>query len=339
MPTIDAARHSRAFAFLTAAAFLFAAAIGSAQKAPLAAMYNADQQRDGFLAPSFLQLDLPATKTASSPVQLYLMAGDLERAFDRREFRPDAAIVPTNTELLLTAPAPATQRVLVSRVAKQPETMRELTEQVETRRKQPAAAAGVTGPLQIGVDTLVARLTPAGKTDGTAPFPASVCFIATDFAKGGAIDRRELFAQDRVRKGIADCLSALDAAGAQSVVLPLVGAASAGTQADDARFEGQRTLLECRLINATAGAALGIHDFQASRRNVREVGLVQWDQELVRMFKVPTGSRAEKAAQAAYRLYAEQIKQAFRKGLAGQKTTQSDVSGSCTAILNASPPR
>jgi hypothetical protein len=324
---------------LIAASLLLSAEIGFAQKAPLASMYNAEQQRDGFLAPSFMQVDLPATTTAPAPVQLYLMAGDLERAFDRREFRPDAAIIPTNTDLLLKAPAPATQRVLVVRVEKQPETMRDLTEQVEARRKQPAAAAGVTGTLQIGLDSFVARLSRTGKTDPAAPFPASACFIATDFAKGGAIDQRELFAQDRVRKGIADCLSALDAAGAQSVVLPLMGAASSGTQADDARFEGQRTLLECRLINATAGVALGIHDFAARRRNVREVGVVQWDQELSRMFKVATGSRLEKAAQTAYRLYAEQIKLAFRKGLAGEKTTHSDVGGSCTAILNASSAR
>jgi hypothetical protein len=330
VPINDTARHPRAFALLTASALLCLAGIGFAQKAPLAAMYNADQQRDRFLAPSFLQVDLPATTTAPSPAQLFLMAGDIERAFDRPEFRPDAAIVPTNTDLLLTAPAPATQRVLIARVQKQAETMRDLTEQVETRRKQ---------PLQVGIDIFVARLPHTGTTDGAAPFPASVCFIATDFAKGGSIDRRELFGQDRVRKGIADCLAALDAAGAQSVVMPLMGAASAGTQADDARFEGQRTLLECRLINATAGVALGIHDFEARRHNVREVGVVQWDQELSRMFKVESGSRAEKAAQAAYRVFADQIKLAFRKGVAGEKTTQSDVSGSCTAILNPSPRR
>lgn len=337
MSTTDVIRRPRVRALLTAAALVLSAGIGIAQKAPLAALYNAEQQRDGFLAPSFLQVDLPATNTGR-PVPLYLMAGDLERAFDRPEFRPDAAIIPTNTDLLLKAPAPATQRVLITRVEKQPETMRDLTEQVEARRKQPAAA-GVTGTLQIGLDTFVARLPRGGKPDATAAFPASACFIATDFAKGGAIDRRELFAQDRVRKGIADCLSALDAAGAQYIVMPLMGAASSGTQADDARFEGQRTLLECRLINATAGVALGIHDFAASRRNVREVGVVQWDQELSRMFKVPGGSRLEKAAQTAYRLYADQIKLAFRKGLAGEKTAHTDVGGTCTAILNASPSR
>ena len=338
MSTTDVIRHPRAGALLTVAALLFSVAIAFAQKAPLAALYNAEQQRDAFLATSFLQVDLPATATTPYPAPLYLMAGDLERAFDRREFRPDAVIIPTNTDLLLKAPAPATQRVLVTRVEKQPETMRDLTEQVEARRKRPAAA-GVTGTLQIGLDTFVAQLPRGGKPDATAPFPPSACFIATDFAKGGAIDRRELFAQDRVRKGIADCLSALDAAGAQSIVLPLMGAASSGTQADDARFEGQRTLLECRLINATAGVALGIHDFAARRRNVREVGVVQWDQELSRMFKVAGGSRLEKAALTAYRLYADQIKLALRKGLAGEKTTHTDVGGSCTAILNASPSR
>ena len=339
MSTTDVIRRPRVRALLTAAALVLSAGIGIAQKAPLAALYNAEQQRDGFLAPSFLQVDLPATATTPYPAPLYLMAGDLERAFDRREFRPDAVIIPTNTDLLLKAPAPATQRVLITRVEKQPETMRDLTEQVEARRKQPAAATGVTGTLQIGLDTFVAQLPRGGKPDASAAFPASACFIATDFAKGGAIDRRELFAQDRVRKGIADCLSALDAVGAQSVVLPLMGAASSGTQADDARFEGQRTLLECRLINATAGVALGIHDFATRRRNVREVAVVQWDQELSRMFKVAGGSRLEKTAQTAYRLYAEQIKLALRKGLAGEKTTHTDVGGSCTAILNASPSR
>ena len=339
MFTTDPPRHPRAVALFTAAVLLFSVGTGLAQKAPLGAMYNADQQRDRFLAPSFLQVGLPATTTASAPMQLYLMAGDLERAFDRPEFRPDAAIIPTNTDLMLTATAPATQRVLITRVAKQADTMRALTEQVEARRKESAAKAGATETLRIGLDSFVARLSRQGQADGTSTFPANACFIATDFAKGGAIDRRELFAQDRVRKGIADCLIALDAAGAQSVVLPLVGAASAGTQANDALFEGQRTLMECRLINATAGVALGIHDFEARRRNLREVGLLQWDQELSRMFKVESGSRAEKAAQAAYSLYAEQIKLAFRKGLAGEKTTQSDVSGSCKAILNASPSR
>jgi hypothetical protein len=269
------------------------------------------------------------------PARLYLSSGDLERAFDNRNFRPDAAIVPTNTDLLVTAPAPATQRVLIDRVQKQPDVMRDLEEQIAARRKQSSAPSGESGLLRIGIDTFTAQL-PRGAGDKAraGAFPQAACFIATDFAKGGAIDRRELFAQDRLRKGMAECLATLDAAGAQSVVLPLMGAASSGTQANDALYEGQRVLMECRLINSAAGIALGVHDFAAGRRSLREIGVVQWDQEIARMFKVPSGSRAAKSAQAAYRLYAEQVQQAFRKGLAGEKTTVTDVSGSCTAILN-----
>jgi hypothetical protein len=46
------------------------------------------------------------------------------------------------------------------------------------------------------------------------------------------------------------------------------------------------------------------------------------------------GSRAAGSAQTAYRSYADQVREAFRKGLAGEKTTASDVKGSGNAILN-----
>ena len=158
--------------------------------------------------------------------------------------------------------------------------------------------------------------------------------MATDFATGDAIDRRELFLQDRMRQGIAACLDALDAAGARSLVLPLLGAASSTTQNIDAQWEGQRVLKECRLLNSTAGIALGIHDFAARRRNLREIGIVQWDRELTGMFTVEAGSPRERTAQAAYRAYAKQVSEVFRKGLAGQKITADDLQGNCTAILN-----
>jgi hypothetical protein len=133
---------------------------------------------------------------------------------------------------------------------------------------------------------------------------------------------------------VAACLAGLDAAGAQSVVLPQMGAASSEAQKNDALYEGQRTLMECRLLNSTAGIALGIHDFAASRRHLREIGLVQWDHELDLMFKVPPDSRAAASAQAAYRLYADQVREAFKRGLAGEKTTVAHVKGSCNAILD-----
>lgn len=300
------------------------AVLAGLQEGPVAAMFAADQRRHESLASSFLVADLPAAGAAAAPARVFLSAGDLARAFGDPAFRADAAIVPTNTELSIEAPEPATQRVLVDRVRTSPEVLRDLEAQLAARR-QP--------PLQIALDTVVVSLPRAGERPADAPFPKTACLIATDFAKGGAIEQRELYAQSRLRKGIAACLTALDAAGARSVVLPLLGAASSEPQERDA-VEGQRVLKECRLINATAGIALGIHDFAASRRNVREIGLVQWDEEVVGMFQVPKGSRAEATARRAYAAYAEQVAQAFRKGLAGAPTTASDVHGSCIGVLN-----
>jgi hypothetical protein len=188
--------------------------------------------------------------------------------------------------------------------------------------------------MTIGVDALLAEL-PRNAKQSAGEFPRVVCLVATDFAKGGAINRRELFTQDRVRKGIAACLTALDGAGVQSVVMPLMGAASSGTQAKDAQYEGQRLLKECRLLNSVAGIALGFHDYAANRRNIREIGIVQWEQEITDMFSVPAGSRAADSARQAYRTYADQIKVALNKGLAGQHTTAGDMNGNCTTTFNA----
>lgn len=313
----------------------FSAAIVFAQQGPLAVMFGSDQKRDQSLGASFVSLELAPSKAAAFPALIYLSAGDLERAFDTAEFRPDGAIVPTNTDLQLTAQAPATQRVLVDRVRKQSAVMRDLEDQVSPRRKQPSADKSEPGVLRIGLDVITVQLPRSGGDPKSAAFPKTVCLIPTDFPRGGAIDRRELFAQDRFRKGIAACLGELDAAGARSLALPLMGAASSGTQARDAQYEGQRTLKECRLINSAAGIALGIHDFAPNRRGLREIGIIQWDQEISGMFSAPKGTRMEGAAQSAYKIFAEQMNQAIRKGLAGEKTTPNDLNGSCGGVLGA----
>ena len=326
-------RPARAFALLVA--FTVVAVVSTAQQGPVGAMFESDKARDAARAPSFQLVDLPATRADQAGMRVYLSAGDLDRAFDRPEFRPAAAIVPTNTDLSITAPQPATQHLLISRVEKQPDVMRDLQDQIERRRKQSSANTGrEPGVLRIGIDSFVVQLPRGTATAAGGNFPKAACLIATEFAKGGGIDRRELYAQDRVRRGVASCLTALDAAGAQSVVLPLMGAASSEVQSHDAMFEGQRTLMECRLINSTAGIALGIHDFAARRHNLREIGIVQWDRELDVMFKVPPDSSAAKSAQIAYRAYAAQVGDAFKRGLAGEKTTVSDVKGTCNAILD-----
>ena len=110
--------------------------------------------------------------------------------------------------------------------------------------------------------------------------------------------------------------------------------ASSGTQAKDPVYEGQRVLKECRLLNSVAGIALGIHDFAPNRRSLREIGVIQWDRELDEMFSLPRGTRLAATAQNAYRQYADQVKLAFRKGLAGEKTLPADVDGACSAIFS-----
>src|SRR4030095_13156259 len=95
------------------------AGVALAQKKRVAAMFGDDQKRGETIASSFSTAEIAPTASAKFPLQIYLTAGDLARAFDRAEFRPDAAIVPTNTELLTTAASPATQRVLMDRVRKQ----------------------------------------------------------------------------------------------------------------------------------------------------------------------------------------------------------------------------
>jgi len=310
---------------ILAAGVSAAVAVTSAQQDPVATMFRADLKRGQSLASSFLPIELPAAGSAPA-LNVYLSAGDLERAFDEPTFRPAAAIVPTNTGLVINAATPSTQRVLVSRVSKQPQVLADLQEQIAARKKQSTGA----DVLQIAADSFVADLPRSGQAAGAkGAFPAHVCLIATDFATGGAVDRRDLFAQDRVRKGIAGCLAALDKAGAASVTMPIVGAASAKTQKNDPVFEGQRQLKECRALNAIAGIALGIHDFAPNRHAIREIGVVQWDQEITDMF---SGSRP---GQTAYRAFAEQVKSALNKGIAGQKFASSDIDGACAATLNA----
>jgi hypothetical protein len=124
-----------------AALLLVSASVGRAQQSPVAAMFNDDQKRDKNLAASFLVVefrrrprDLPCRCTSAPAI--------CSGHSNRPEFRPDSAVVPTNVELQIDAPSPATQRVLMDRVRKAPDVLRDLQEQnrgaqghVEHRRR------------------------------------------------------------------------------------------------------------------------------------------------------------------------------------------------------------
>ena len=147
-------RSTRVDVLVLAACLTTQAIIARAQQTPIAAMFGDDRKRDPNLAPSFLVVDLPASKMGSTPAKVYLSAGDLMRAFDRPEFRPDGAIAPTNAELQVDAPSPATQRVLFDRVLKLPDVARDLQDQVEAYRKKHPATPGQPGVMTIGVDSI-----------------------------------------------------------------------------------------------------------------------------------------------------------------------------------------
>ena len=98
---VQGTRRIRLYALLIAVCCWLPAQVAIAQQGPVAAMFASDQKREEPLALSFLLIDVPPTKTAASPLRVYLSAGDIERAFDNADFRPGAAIVPTNTDLSL----------------------------------------------------------------------------------------------------------------------------------------------------------------------------------------------------------------------------------------------
>ena len=215
-------------------------------------------------------------------------------------------------------------RLFISRVQKQPDVMRDL----EPSRDTQAAVAGIGRRARSPsnrhryVRRASRRVTPASQ----GAFPKNACFVATDFAKGGAVDRRELFLPDRMRQGIAACLDALDTAGARSLVLPLLGAASSTTQRNDAQYEGQRILKECRLLNSTTGIASAFTTSPpAAAICARSASCSGTGSSRACSAWMPAAARNE-PRRRPYRAYAKQVSDVFRKGLAGQKSRRA-ISG------------
>ena len=130
--------------------------VSRAQEAtPVAAMFRDDLKREQALGLSFQPIELPAVG-AVPPLQVYLSVGDLERAFDTPGLRPSAAIVPTNTGLVVTAASPSSQRVLMQRIQRMPAVMADLQGRIGLRRSQAASKDG--NVLEIGVDAFLAEL-------------------------------------------------------------------------------------------------------------------------------------------------------------------------------------
>jgi hypothetical protein len=310
-----------------------------AEDRPVASWFT-DQQSASQFTRSFYKVQLPATPAGPQELSVFLTVGDIAVAFDRARFRPDGAIVPTNMNLDLYASFPATQAILIQRVSADPPTLHNLQTQVDAERKRHGSdlAAG-SGVLSLATGTFTASLkrVPLTNNARSQPFPTTVCLIATDYPTGGSISRRDLFTQGQVRIGVKDCLLSLDKSGAHSVMMPLIGAASIATQGEALSDPKERLLLRCRLVNAISGIALGISDFAPTRHAVEEIGIVQWDKDLLRLFSAPNRPvtpKIEEALAHDYQDYSQGVIETLRRGLGGKLTTGDDLKErDCNSIL------
>jgi hypothetical protein len=313
-----------------------------AEDLPVASWFT-DRQGSSQFARSFYEEQLSATPTEPRELSVYLTVGDIAVAFDEARFRPDGAIVPTNMNLDLHASFPATQAILIRRVSADPTALHDLQTQVEAERKRHGsgiAAGSAVLALATGTFTASLKRVPLTNDARSRPFPTTVCLIATDRPTGGSISRRDLFTQSQVRIGVKDCLLSLDKSGAHSVMMPLIGAASIATQGKALADPKERLLLRCRLVNAISGIALGISDFAPTRGAVEEIGIVQWDTDLLRLFSAPNRPvtpKIEEALARDYQDYSQGVIETLKRGLQGKLTTGDDLKErDCNWILGIS---
>jgi hypothetical protein len=300
----------------------------SAAEKPLGTMFRETQAESKFDR-SFFSHEVPRSESSTSSWMVYLFAGDLAKTFDLPKYRVDAAIMPSNTRMQLNAIFPFTQKILLDRVRRHKNEFENLENQV---RKIPETDL----PMILGTDTFTARLRFQPNSPASLPFPSAVCFIATDNPEGGSIEQRDFFYQRRVRDSVSKCLKSLNALGAKSVAMPLIGAASTGTRDQDLPTARVRALLRCRLINSISGIALGISQFMPERRSIEEIGVIQWDKDIERLFRPPTNSSKEDVAtlKEEYAKYAQNSVETMKRALAGQVTTAEQLKDrDCETIL------
>ncbi len=258
----------------------------------------------------------------SSNLDVYLFPSDVELALDKREFRPDAMIMPTNDELLFEAEFPGTQKLLVGKLKRDSTTFERVVSEAKSYMKD-------RKKLIIATDAYYIQLKPNGAAPGTVnqPFPSFVCLIATDEKEGGSIAVKftPLLTQFKVKEGIQKCLAWLDAQGVKSVVMPLIGSRGGTRKGGSLTEENERKWMQCRHLNSIAGIGLGISDFLPKLNHIQEIGVVQYTGDLKTMFPLlytasHTGTSGELrrgAGTKAYNEYAAYASKTFQKALVG----------------------
>jgi hypothetical protein len=236
--------------------------------------------------------------------RVFLVSGSLDEAFD---FRPDAVVVPTNTQADLFAEFPITQHILIDRAQLTPGAADALRQAVDARRK---------GLLPLGTGSLTVTLPEPARQR----LPGVVCLIATDYSQGGSNERRDLFYQHHIATGVGGCLRDIDATGARSIALPLVGSATFATR-DSALKGEERDLLQCRLINSISGIGQAIAEFSHTPFGLTDVGVVIWEKDLRRLF----GTTPADPRRKEFDRFAAFARASILRGLAGKNTTSAEL--------------
>lgn len=287
----------------------------AAPSGPVARHFLFEQGRS-LLNRSFYQESLLVTDANRQPLDVYLLVGDIAMSFDNSKFRPDAAIMPTNRELEFLAKFPITQKIIISRAMKS----RYAKDSILAAKSEKASVRMATEPVLVRLKSGLAPV-----DEEREPFPSWACFLATDFSTGGSGSEkfRDLFEQQQIKIGVRACLSKLDEAGVRSVVMPLLGAASSWTQ--EVSNSKARELLRCRTINSIAGISLGIKEFSVTAKSILEIGIIQYDKDIRKLFFFSSASNGSPAEIKAYQTYAKGAAETFRRGLQGIATKQSDL--------------
>ena len=196
-------RYARVFAFIVGMSVAALTGVTMAQQGPVAAMFADDQKRNASLAQSFTTAELPATSGASVPLQ---------RVPQRRRSRAGLRRIriPSRRDDCPHQHRPADRGTGAGDPARADRSRSE-TAGRHAEPGRPGRSAPATG-----VSTNRRRAGPpshrhrfvrgapgAGRRCPAGAFPKAACLVATDFANGGAVDRRELFLQDRMRQGIS----------------------------------------------------------------------------------------------------------------------------------------
>ena len=205
-------------------------------------------------------------------IRLYIMDGDLNRTFDHAEFRPSAAVLPTNTRVNIEDPFPVTQRLLLRSRLTEAE-MRVIDEKISLGTK-----------LDLGRDSLVVTLPDDSGDIGT--LPRKLCLIATDLPGGGVINDKDFYFQKPLGEGLASCFEGIDRLNATSVVTPLVGSALFAVKPGTPLTRDQRRLKICRLLNSLGGIVIGLARSATDSKSIQEVGIIFYTKELNDLFQL-----------------------------------------------------